>query len=260
MTRRQTVARVEDDLPTWSVPRDATLRSMRAPAASRVIEERREPRPLPPLRLLPPEPLRPRQPGVIPHPDEVMADNKKVLADLLAIMADEDVRYVLIGGLVTGLYGKDRATVDVDMLIPRRAKERLVTALAKRRYVVKTSEDMIRAYKRGLPVADLVVREANAVLRAASAKTEPAVLLGLPVDVVPRGAFVALKFHAAISPTRQVHDRFQDVTDIASVIARGFTAADERLAKRVAAKIYEGADKELAVLIDSVRHGRAVKI
>jgi hypothetical protein len=197
---------------------------------------------------------------VITHPDEVMADNKKVLADLLEIMAAEQVKYALVGGLVAGLYGKDRATVDVDMLVPRRVKARLEAALVSRRYVVKTSEDMIRAYKRGVAVADLVVREANPVLRAASAKTEPAVILGLPVDVVPRGAFVALKFNAAISPTRQIQDKYQDVADIGNVLVRHFTPADERLAKSLAAKIYQGADKELVELIDDLRHGRPVRL
>lgn len=228
--------------------------------AARVFDEQRRARPVRPLRLLPPAPLRPRKPGVIPHPDETMADNKKVLAELLRILREERIEYALVGGLVAGLYGRERATVDVDMLVPRSAKQTLESALAKRKYTVQTSEDMIRAVKRGVPVADLVIREANPVLRAASASTEPAVILGLPVQVVPRGAFVALKFHAAVSPTRQPHDRYQDVADIASVVARGFLAQDERLALSVAAKSYTGARKELKGLIDDLRHGRPVRL
>lgn len=130
-----------DDLPTWPSAPHARHR----PTAARVVAERREPHPVPPLRLLPPEPLRPRRPGVITHPDEVMADNKKVLADLLEMMAAEEVKYALVGGLVAGLYGKDRATVGVDMLVPRRVKARLEAALVNRRYVVKTSEDRVPA-------------------------------------------------------------------------------------------------------------------
>jgi hypothetical protein len=215
---------------------------------------------VPPPRLLPPPPPRPRVPGVIPHPDEYMADNRKVLADLLDVFAANRVKYALVGGLVAGLYGKGRTTEDVDLLIPRRAMDRLAGDIAARGYEMKRSEDMLRACKDGAAVADLVVREAHPVLRAASATTEPAVILGLAVDVVPRGAFVALKFHAAISATRQPQDKYVDVADIAQVVARGFSAEDERLALTIAAKIYPGAKAELRQLLDDMRHGRAVRI
>jgi hypothetical protein len=189
-----------------------------------------------------------------------MADNKKVLVDLVDILDASGVKYALVGGLVAGLYGKERATVDVDLLVPRRAMDHLAAEIARRRYTVQRSEDMLRASKRGVAVADLVVREANQVLRAASAITRPAVILGVQVQVVRRGAFVALKFHAAVSPTRQAGDRFQDVTDIARVVDRGLSARDESLARTIAALIYPGAEVELAAMIDDMRHGRPVRI
>lgn len=197
---------------------------------------------------------------MIRHPDEIMAGNKKVLADLLDILGAGEIKYALVGGLVAGLYGRERATVDVDLLVPRRALDHLAREIVRCRYTVERSEDMLRASRRGVAVADLVVREASPVLRAASAKTIPATLLGLPVQVVRRGAFVALKFNAALSPTRQSHDRFQDVADIASVVARGFSVRDERLATTIAAGIYPGAGKELAGLIDDMRHGWPIRI
>src|SRR5262249_40944179 len=160
----------------------------------------------------------------------------------------------LVGGLVTGLYGKERATVDVDLLVPRRAMDHLAREIVRRRYTVERSEDMLRASKRGIAVADLVVREANPVLQPPSRIPRPATLLRLPVQVVRRGAFVALKFNAAVSPTRQAADRYLDVADIASVVARGFGARDESLARTVAAKIYPGAEQELAALVDDMRH------
>jgi hypothetical protein len=233
---------------------------VRTGTTARVIHELGRSRPVPALRLLPPPPPRPRRPGVIRHPDEIMADNKKVLADLVEILRADGIKYALVGGLVAGLYGKERATVDVDLLVPRRAMDHLAGEIARRRYTVERSEDMLRASKRGVAVADLVVREAHPVLRAASAITRSAVLLGVPVQVVRRGAFVALKFHAAVSPTRQAGDRFQDVTDIVRVVDRGLSARDERLARTIAAQIYPGAEDELAALIDDVRHGRPVRI
>ena len=50
----------------------------------------------------------------------------------------------------------------------------------------------------------LVAREANPVLDAAARVAEPATVLGHRVRIVPRGALVALKFHAAISPRRAI--------------------------------------------------------
>jgi hypothetical protein len=189
-----------------------------------------------------------------------MAENKKVLADLTAILHDGGIKYAIVGGLVTGLYGRERATVDVDLLVPRRSMDHLAGELTRRRYSVERSPDMLRASRRGVPAADLVVREANPVLRAASAITRPMPLLGMTVEVVRRGAFVALKFHAAVSPTRRPPDRFQDVADIFSVVDRGFSARDEALAKRIAANIYPGADDELATMLADMRAGRVVRI
>lgn len=82
----------------------------------------------------------------------------------------------------------------------------------------------------------------------------------LPVDVVRRGAFVALKFHAAISPTRQIQDKYQGLADIGNVLARQFTAEDERLAATIAAEIHPGAKQECETLSDDMRRGRLVKI
>lgn len=191
-----------------------------------------------------------------------MTDNRRVLVDLLAILAEVKSDYALIGGLAAGYYGKDRATVDVDLLVPRRSLKRIAEALGARGYGVEASPDMIRASRTGtsIPVADLVGREAHPVLRAASAATEPAIILGVPVDVVRRGAFVALKFHAAISPTRSMRDRYQDVTDIASVVERGFEGDDEALASAIAARCYRGARTEFRAFIDDLRHGRPVKL
>lgn len=77
---------------------------------------------------------------------------------------------------------------------------------------------------------------------------------------MPRGALVALKFHAAISIRRAIEDRYQDVADIGRVMKKRFEAADEQLALQIAAYAYPGAEAELAALIDDLRHGRAVKI
>src|SRR5947207_786510 len=110
-----------------------------------------------------------------------MDQNTRTLAALLGALGEVGARHALIGGLVAGLYGKKRATVDVDLLVPRRFMKRLQTALEKRGYEVRTFEDMLRVYVPGEPesVGDLVMQEANPVLHAAFGATVPAAILGL---------------------------------------------------------------------------------
>src|SRR5262249_47911873 len=159
-------------------------------------------------------------------------------------------------------YGKGRATVDVDLIVPKRSMKRLQAALERRGDEVRPFRDMMRMYVPGEPeaVGDLVMQEANPVLRAAFAATTPTSLLGLTVRMVQRGACVALKFHAAVSPTRQMADKMQDVVDLARVVEKEFGLEDERLALEIAGKMYPGAVAELREVLDDVRHGRRPKI
>ena len=77
--------------------------------------------------------------------------------------------------------------------------------------------------------------------------------------MVRRGAFVALKYHAAASPARAQEDRLQDMADIGRVVARGFDAEDAELATMIAAKMYPGADADLLGVVDDFRHNRPVR-
>jgi hypothetical protein len=198
----------------------------------------------------------------IVHPDRTMSNNKRVLVDLLASLEAADSTHTLIGGLAAGYYGKERATVDVDMLIPRRAGKVVRAELERRGYEVRVFPDLMRAYRRGRDeaVADLVFREAHPVLKAAAAQIVPATILGLRVNLVKRGAFVALKFHSAISPTRQHMDKYQDVVDIGRVLARSFGPADEKMAVKIADKVFPGGGESLAQMLDDLRHERPVKV
>jgi len=204
--------------------------------------------------------------GVVYHPLETLDARARTLAELSEILAEVGSDHALIGGIAVGYHGRLRATVDVDLLVPRSKLASLARALQARGYVVTQTADMVRVYPpRADPddadsIADLVAREANPVLQAAARVAEPATVLGHPVRIVPRGALVALKFHAAISTQRGIADRYQDVADIGRIIERRFDPADEQLALEIAAHAYPEAEAELAQLIDDLRHGRAVKI
>jgi hypothetical protein len=204
--------------------------------------------------------------GVAYHPLETLDERARTLAELSVILAEVGSDHAVIGGIAVGYHGRLRATVDVDLLVPRGKLESLASALQARGYVVALSQDMVRVYPPAADpdhaesIADLVAREANPVLEAAARVAEPATVLGHQMRIVPRGALVALKFHAAISPRRAIEDRYQDVADIGRIIAKRFASEDEHLALQIAAHSYPGAETELATLLDDLRHGRSVKI
>lgn len=204
--------------------------------------------------------------GVAYHPLETMNERAQTLGELSTILAEVGSDHAVIGGIAVGYHGRLRATVDVDLLVPRAKLEALAHALRARGYVVAHTQDMVRVYPPAADpdhaeaIADLVAREANPVLEAAALVAEPAKVLGHQVRIVPRGALVALKFHAAISLRRAIEDRYQDVADIGRVIKKRFEPGDEQLALQIAAHAYPGAEVELAKLIDDLRQGRPVKI
>jgi hypothetical protein len=197
-----------------------------------------------------------------PHFTEIMDDRAQDLQTMLDIVGDVGVDCVLIGGLAVGHHGYLRTTVDVDMLVPGRTLKRVADAAREHGYVVRTFPDMIRVYSRGHKesFADAVSANANPVLRAAFDESDSAIVLGHRVNVVRRGPLCALKFHAAISPTRAIEDKYQDVADVGHVIKAGFTREDETAARRIAALSYPGAGNDFTKFIDDLRHGRSVKI
>lgn len=187
---------------------------------------------------------------------EVMNDRTHDLQAVLDLL--EGTSYALIGGLAVGYHGHQRATVDVDMLVPGRSLRRIGAAARALGYVVREFlPDMIRIEE---PFVDLVSADANPLLQAALKEVEFAEVLGERVSIVTRGALIALKFSAVVSTTRAIEDKYQDIADIGHVIRIGFTRSDETVAHRVADLAYPGAGDDLDDMIDDLRHGRPVRI
>jgi hypothetical protein len=204
--------------------------------------------------------------GVAYHALETLDERARTLAELSVILTEVGSDHALIGGIAVGYHGRLRATVDVDLLVPRGKLGPLAQALQSRGYVVAHTKDMVRVYPpasdpdEAESIADLVAREANPVLEAAARVAVPATVLGHRVRIVPRGALIALKFHDAISTQRPIADRYQDVADIGRILAKRFEPADEELALQIAAHAFPGAELELTALLDDLRNGRPVKI
>lgn len=204
--------------------------------------------------------------GVVLTTWEIMDERAKMIEVLTDVFEEVGADHCLVGGIAVGYHAQPRATVDVDMLVPRRKAGRIARALAARGYVIARHPGMIRVYPTGATpgeddaVADLIEREANPTLRAIAEATEPATVLGLPVRIVTRGALVAAKFHAAVSPARSVLDRQQDLVDMGRVITKGFTSEDEEVALAIANTMYPEAREELARVIADHRAGRPVTL
>jgi len=89
--------------------------------------------------------------GVAYHPLETLEERARTLAELSTILAEVGSDHAVIGGIAVGYHGRLRATVDVDMLVPRAKLEDLAHALRARGYVVAHTQDMVRVYP---PAAD----------------------------------------------------------------------------------------------------------
>lgn len=163
-----------------------------------------------------------------------------------------------MGGHASAYFGRGRATTDVDLLVSRCFVEKIKAELEQRGYVVAEFRYLLKVYDRGDPTSlcDLVMQETNSVLRAAFLATTPAVILGLPVNVVRRGALVALKFQAATDRRRKSKDKLRDVMDIRAILQNGFGAPDKRLALELAAQMYPRAPADLESLIAALSNGR----
>jgi hypothetical protein len=202
----------------------------------------------------------------IRHYAEIMDDRARMLEGLASVLAEVGAEHALIGGLAVGHHGRERATIDVDVLVPKKKLEPIATALERQGYKIQRLADMLRVYDRDADldqdeaIADLVSKDANPVLDAAFRSTEDATVLGHAIKVVKRGALVALKFHAATSPSRKHADRLQDVVDIERIITRKFDPEDEELAHRILLGAHAGAADDLDRLLDDLRSGRPVTI
>jgi hypothetical protein len=187
-----------------------------------------------------------------------MDKNAQTLTVLLDALTEVGAQYALFGGILAGYYGKARLTHDVDVLVSNRSIKLVQAALERRGYWARPFPYVVKIYHQGEreSVADFVIQESNAVLRAAFVATMPGEILGFPVSIVRRGVFVALKFQAATTPRRQSRDRTHDVVDVIGVIEKEFGPEDERLAVELAAKMYPGAGADLMAMIDDVRRGQ----
>src|SRR5207244_1187088 len=83
---------------------------------------------------------------------------------------------------------------------------------------------------------------------------------GVPLRVVTRAALVALKYGSAVSPSRSVADKAQDVADLGHVVKARWSSRDQKEADRLVDLAVPGSSKDLDRLIDDLLHDRPITI
>lgn len=196
-------------------------------------------------------------------PDSASADrNARTLDAVLGVLDAAGGDHALFGGLVAACHGWPRPAADVDVLISQGIMDAVGRAMATQGWRVRRFQHLIKVHEPAgvAAAADLLAWQTNRVLAAAFAGRTPAVVLGRPVNVVPSGAFVALKFEAAATVARRPSDRVGDVRDVAGVLARGFSAEEEARALEIAGGMFPGAATDLAAFLADLRARRFPEI
>ena len=194
---------------------------------------------------------------------ELMDEQLDVLDRVVRALERARADWALVGGHAVSAHVRPRLTVDVDFLVEGRRREAVERALGDTGYTLRHDVDAVRVLRGpddAEPVADLLFSDLHALWAEALHSASEVTYQGRTVRVVSRPALVAMKYLAAVSPRRSVPERYQDVTDIALLVTRGWTPQEAAETERLARLGHAGAAGELARLVDDLRAGRPVTI
>jgi hypothetical protein len=182
-------------------------------------------------------------------------DMEETYKRVIGVLEREGVRWTVIGAHAVNTYAEPRATVDIDLVVDARKLKATLAAL-EREFGELVVDDIGAAERLMNLSVDLIRSDNHALFRAALDE-------GLDrggVRVPPPELLIALKFLAATSPWRKVAERAQDIADLINVYANVGTDLDRGAMLAHAARIYAGADAELADLLDRVDRGEKISI
>jgi hypothetical protein len=197
---------------------------------------------------------------------DYMSEQTARIRRVVELLRRRRVSYALVGGHAVSYHWKPRLTVDVDFLVPGRAIAGLERALAGAGFQAQRRGEVLRAWDADAdpaiddPVVDFVPAEYNAAQAEALRTAVKVDYQGIPLRVVTRAALVALKFLSAVSQTRGVADKHQDVADLAHVVEQAWTAEDAREARRLVELFAPAAGAQLAQLVADLLAGCPITI
>ncbi len=127
-----------------------------------------------------------------------------VLDDALAALRDAEIPFLLIGGIGSAVYGRDRGTRDIDLFVRPEAARRVLEALGGRGFDTKIEEDhwLYKAFKHGVLV-DVIFRSTRDILLDDEmlARARPMPFRGREVPVAPPEDLVVMKAQATAEET-----------------------------------------------------------
>jgi hypothetical protein len=197
---------------------------------------------------------------------EYMTEQTDRIRRVVDLLRRNRVRYALVGGHAVSFHTRPRVTVGVDFLVSSRSLRRIRRELGNAGFVVKERGEVLRLWDPGAdtekdePVVEIIPAEYNETQREALRTALDVDYQDITIRIVSRPALVALKYLSAVSPARARVDRGQDVVDMGRLVARGWTDADSREARRLVELSHPAAGDDFSRLVEDLRAGRPITI
>jgi predicted nucleotidyltransferase len=135
----------------------------------------------------------------------------KNLIDLGGLLNGENIDFALIGGLALGIYGVQRFTNDIDLLIDGTARSRLKKTLLLNGYTIFAESAEVLQFSGSIPVDVICANRPLSLAMLETAKIEPL----FNFKVIGVESLIGLKIQAYCNdPKRSLRDK----ADIAALI------------------------------------------
>jgi hypothetical protein len=182
-------------------------------------------------------------------------DMEDVYKRIIGAIDGAGVRWTVVGAHAVNVYVRPRATEDIDLVVDA-GKMDIVLQVVEKEFGEQQAVDIGGAVRLvGLEV-DLIRSNNHPLFRAALDDA----LEEQGIRIPPPELLIALKFLAATSPWRRPADRGLDTADLMNVYDALGSKLDRGVALAYAAKIYPGADRELANVFDRIDRGERIQI
>lgn len=161
----------------------------------------------------------------------VTVDQANLLESLIALLAENQIRYCVIGGQAVNAYADPLVSLDLDLVVAGDQVE-LVEALFKSRFTVERFAHSINV---SLPGSDLHVQiQTDSRYFSFLQRTSLRTILGLTLPVASLEDVLQGKLWAAMDPERRASKRQKDLADIARLLE-----TDSGLRERVPKEILD---------------------
>jgi hypothetical protein len=175
---------------------------------------------------------------------------------VVAAFDEVGARWCLVGAHAVGVYVEPRATVGFDFVFDDRKERKLLAAL-ERAFGQLAVIDIDAALRLPAIDVDLIRASSNELFSAALEDTVVRGRWRVPsIEVL-----LALKFLSATSRFRRRERRIRDAADLASVYRTvDSDSLDREKLMRLAAKVFPGAERELADWLERIDRGEPIAV